>query len=116
MKLRPLFVKEVNDALKEPKRPDKRVDMQMVEDAINNFFFQHWYVQELIFDSEEMRNFDGIVDAFKKYIDKKKLSCTLIQRGWRIFLRNDSIPVSEVEYYGKAIRQEAAKKRKSSKS
>lgn len=38
MKLRPLFVKEVNDALKEPKRPDKRVDMQMVKDTINNFF------------------------------------------------------------------------------
>lgn len=61
------------------------------------------------------RNFDNIVDAFKKCIDNEKLSCTLIQRGWRIFLRNDSIPVSEIEYYGKAIRREG-KKCKSSKS
>ncbi|MCI6210120.1 MAG: hypothetical protein MR633_03265 [Faecalibacterium prausnitzii] len=106
MKLRVILSKEVNTALKAPKRPDRTVDMQMVEDIIKDFFLYGWYVQELIFDSEEMRNFDNIVDAFKKYIDNEKLSCTLIQRGWRIFLRNDSIPVSEIEYYGKAIRRE----------
>lgn len=115
MKLRVILSKEVNTALKAPKRPDRTVDMQMVEDIIKDFFLYGWYVQELIFDSEEMRNFDNIVDAFKKYIDNEKLSCTLIQRGWRIFLRNDSIPVSEIEYYGKVIRREG-KKCKSSKS
>lgn len=115
MKLRVILSKEVNTALKAPKRPDRTVDMQMVEDTIKDFFLYGWYVQELIFDSEEMRNFDNIVDAFKKYIDNEKLSCTLIQRGWRIFLRNDSIPISEIEYYGKTIRREG-KKRKSSKS
>lgn len=90
-------------------------DYEGCELIIKDFFLYGWYVQELIFDSEEMRNFDNIVDAFKKYIDNEKLSCTLIQRGWRIFLRNDSIPVSEIEYYGKTIRREG-KKRKSSKS
>lgn len=82
MKLRVILSKEVNTVLKAPKRPDRTVDMQMVEDIIKDFFLYGWYVQELIFDSEEMRNFDNIVDAFKKYIDNEKLSCTLMAIEW----------------------------------
>lgn len=38
MKLRVILSKEVNTALKAPKRPDRTVDMQMVEDIIKDFF------------------------------------------------------------------------------
>lgn len=115
MKLRVVLPKEINAALKEPKRPDRTVDMDMVKTTVKDFLLSGWFVQELIFDTEEMRNFDEIVDAFKKYIKDKQISCTVVQRGWRIFLRNDSKPISEIEYYGNAIRREGSKKNKAPK-
>lgn len=39
MKLRVILSKEVNTALKAPKRPDRTVDMQMVEDIIKGLLF-----------------------------------------------------------------------------
>ena len=44
MKLRVILSKEVNTALKAPKRPDRTVDMQMVEDIIKDFFLYGWYM------------------------------------------------------------------------
>lgn len=86
MKLRVILSKEVNTALKAPKRPDRTVDMQMVEDIIKDFFLYGWYVQELIFDSEEMRNFDNIVDAFKNTSIMRSFHARLFKEGGEFFL------------------------------
>ena len=52
MKLRVALPKEVNTVLKAPKRPDRTVDMQMVENTIKDFFLYGWYVQEKVLSSE----------------------------------------------------------------
>lgn len=45
-----------------------------------------WYVQELIFDSEEMRNFDNIVDAFKNTSITRSFHARLFKEGGEFFL------------------------------
>ena len=66
MKLRVILSKEVNTALKAPKRPDRTVDMQMVEDIIKDFFLYGWYALNNFIDGFERSvllrfNRDGVI-------------------------------------------------------